>query len=240
MKNRGIIYGFTNYLSAIKTLLKTPSLIKFAILPALINLIILSVVCYLGFSKYHLLVDMMLPAHNNWWQTILYWLSMVIIPIIFLIILFFTFVSIACIIASPFLELLSSKYLSKLDPNSSYKFEFPFLKTMWEEAKKIIVILLIAIFAFPLNFIPVIGSFIYFFISSLLFAYEFLDYPMSIASWPFKKRYSLLFKNFFTSLGLGIAITATFLIPIIGFICLPVSIIAATKIFNDINQGQKT
>lgn len=231
MKNKGLIYGFKSYFSAFKTLLTTPALLRLSILPTLVNLVILIAVFSIGYYQYGNLVDYFRPQDPAWWQTLLYWLTLVTLPLLFLVILFYAFVTVACIVASPFLELLASKYLSTLDPEGSYKFDFPFLKTMWEESKKIISLLLIAIIALPLNFIPVVGQVLYYLVSVLMFAFEFLDYPMSISSWPFKKRYKALFGNLLISIGLGSAITITFIIPIIGFFCLPVSTIAATKIF---------
>ena len=236
MKTTGFFYGISTFLNSFKTLFTVPKLLRYALLPSLINLIILSLILYFGFSYYGTLMHFLLPEHTVWWKAIIYWISWIIFPIIFLMLLFYTFVTLACIISSPFLEILSSKYLAYLHPSSIVSEKPAFKKIMWEETKKISILLLIALVAFPLNFIPIIGNLLYYLISILLFAFEFIDYPMSVSCWSFKQRYRFIFKNFFTSIGFGAVITLSFIVPFIGFICLPVSTIAATKIFND-NRG---
>jgi len=234
MKKGGFIYGFTGYLRAFKAIISTPKLLKFSLLPIFINIVVLCLVLYFGFDLYEVLMQYLLPDRTAWWQLFLYWLSWIIFPVIFLVLLFYVFISVAAVIASPFLEILSSKYLTLLNPESLRKSQAPFLKIMMEELKKIVALLIVATIAFPLNFIPVAGSILYFLAGAMLFAFEFLDYPMCVSEWPFKKRYSFVFKNILTTAGLGIAITISFIIPVIGFFCLPVSTVAATRIFHDL------
>jgi len=96
----------------------------------------------------------------------------------------------------------------------------------------------------PLNFLPVIGSVLYFacfaFISSFFFAYEFFDHTLSRRNMKFKEKKTFLLDNRGSSLGFGFGVFLLFLIPFAAIVIIPASVVGATLLIcKRTNEGNQ-
>lgn len=94
---------------------------------------------------------------------------------------------------------------------------------------------------FPLNLVPVVGSVVYFGLSStwtmFWIAVEHLSNPMARHLRPFREVVSALRKRLPLALGFGAALWVLLWVPILNFFLMPVAVIAGTLLFRGLRQA---
>lgn len=161
--------------------------------------------------------------------SIVYWLVSIILTVILYFIINFTFVLIVSLIASPFNDLLSSriekKYHHEKTPTFSESLTFlsgKLVATLFNEVKKISMIVVLSMIAFILSYIPILTP-LSIFINALLLAVGFVDYTWARKNLTFGACFSDLRKNLF---GYGFSGGFFFIIvsiPIINLIVPPLA-----------------
>lgn len=200
-------------------------MISVALLPFLLNLGLLFLFFYFGFTFGQGWVEGILQNYtwSQGWiggllggilKTALFLLLMFLISIFYL--------STAAIIASPFNEILSVMTEKRILGDAFKEYERPFWKELQriikQEVRKIFILLLLMIISSIIQVIPLLGSAIYFLFNYVSLAFftgmEYLDFPLERRGYDYsaKLRYSL--KNFFLSTGIGITTTFLFYIPL--------------------------
>lgn len=129
------------------------------------------------------------------------WLLGAILTILMYFIVSWTFVLIITVLASPFNDMLSRRIekLTKGEELESFAASFAiigttFIKTLGNEIKKIIFILVLSLLAFAFGYIPILTP-VSILISVLLLAIGFVDYSWSRHSIPFRSCVSDVKKN---------------------------------------------
>jgi CysZ protein len=135
--------------------------------------------------------------------SVVYWLVSIILTVILYFIINFTFVLIVSLIASPFNDLLSARIEKKYHNEKTLSFSesLTFISgkivaTLFNEVKKISMIVVLSMMAFILSYIPLLTPFSIF-INALLLAVGFVDYTWSRKNLAFSACLSDLRKNVF-------------------------------------------
>ncbi|MFN8369433.1 MAG: EI24 domain-containing protein [Bacteriovoracaceae bacterium] len=175
-------------------------------------------------------------------------LQALVTALITLILLFFlnwTFVLVVNALSAPFNDFIAGRVENKYCLNekieSRLEVHFSFskiVKTFINEAKKIIFILLIALFNLIIGLIPILAP-IAILLTVILFVIGFLDYSWSRNNYTFKECIKDLFGNFFTYLVSGFFLMSLMSVPIVNLFLLPFNLVFFTLLWcrNNLNKS---
>lgn len=208
----------------------------FVIFPILINVVLMIGLIWGFFTNIGGWLDMLLPS---WLE----WLSFVLIPLIFLMILvgfYFAFTTLANFIAAPFNALLAEKVELQLtgEPLGDMSFgamikDIPrILKREWQ---KMMYSLPRLIALFLLGFLPVLGQTIVpilaFVFSAWLIAIQYCDYPFDNHKINFQRMRNALSQYRTLNLTFGALVSLFTMIPFVNLVVMPVAVCGATVLW---------
>lgn len=210
--------------------------LPFVIFPILINMVLMVGLIWAFFANISGLFDMLLP---NWLE----WLSFVLIPLIFLMILvgfYFAFTTLANFVAAPFNALLAEKVELQLtgEPLGDMSFgamlkDIPrMLKREWQ---KMMYSLPRLIALFLLGFVPVLGQTVVplltFIFSAWLIAIQYCDYPFDNHKISFQRMRNALSQYRTLNFTFGALVSLFTMIPFVNLVVMPVAVCGATALW---------
>jgi CysZ protein len=164
----------------------------------------------------------------------IYWayahLVKVLLYVVVLVVMFYTFIVVANILASPVYDHLVSRYQRIYQPDAGPAQAIsPVKGTLWvikEEIKKAGLMLVVPLL---LLMVPVIGPLLGFVVAALFIAWDYVDFSMS-KDYPFlRDRIKALWRHKAFLLGFGCPL----LVPVLGLVILPFAILGATRLYFD-------
>ncbi len=235
-------------------LAKRPRLWPFALLPTLVNLIILALML-LFFIHYYSDLERWISAHigrahlaqaNTWYLQIaaaFLWvanlfLKLLVILVSLLIILILSY-GLGQIAASPFNDILSERTEVMVTgipspPFSFGKFFPDLLRIVAIESVKAAILILIPVLLFVLNTLPVIGGFLYvmttFIFGAWSLGFSYADLPFSRRVTPLSERIRFARRNKWSLIGFGSA----FFIPFFTLLFAAPMVVGGTLLTLDI------
>ena len=231
--------AFGDVINSFSFVSQNRSLFKYYIIPFLFNIIILSGIFYFSYNSLNPWLQGFL-AGDAWY---IGFLSLILSPVLFVILLIATilFYSIAgTIIASPFLDFLSSKteeIYSGVSPDSDLSFIDSIkdvIRTAKNAVKLIFLLLFLNILLLFLNFVPG-GSFLYaflnFFFTAFFYGFQFFDFPLEKRFYTFREKLRICWRFKKTLAGNGAAFFLISFIPLIGFLGLNSATVGAAISF---------
>ena len=211
-------------------------LMPFIIFPVIINAVLMVGLIWLFFNNIGSLLDALLPS---WLE----WLSVVLIPLIFLMILvffYFAFTTLANFIAAPFNALLAEKVEQQLTGENLTEMSFGemlkdvprMLKREWQKMWYSIP-RLIALFL--LGFVPVVGQtlipLLAFAFSAWLIAIQYCDYPFDNHKISFARMRNGLAQYKAMNFTFGALVSLFTMIPFVNLVVMPVAVCGATAMW---------
>jgi len=223
---RGIRFGFGNF-----------SFLSLSVAPFLITLALYIFAFYM-FTLYAgdllRMVWHIEAGESSKYMGWLYWAYLHVVKfllyLIVLTVMFYTFVVLSNILASPLYDHISIKYermhYHHKPPEQVASPVKGVLTVMKEEVKKALLMLVIPV---PLLFIPVVGIVLSFIVAGVFIAWDYTDFSLS-RDYPFlKDRIRAVWRHKAILLGFGCPL----LIPFVGLIIMPFAILGATKLYFD-------
>jgi CysZ protein len=242
--SRGFFYPF----KAGKFLLYHPSLLRFVIIPFLINLFLFSGIVYYGVQFFDRFVSGLLPSGEAWYWAIIFYSLWVVAVAVTAVLVFFTFTLVGNLVASPFNDLLSTRTEElimgvKLDEKFSLKqFWSDSLQILLTEIKKISVFAVIMLMLLLLNFLPGIGSVVFsvsaFLLTVFFLVLEYLGFVAFRKRLDFREQRKFIWARFSMSFGFGLGIMALLTLPFLNFICIPLGVVGATLMWCETTGGE--
>lgn len=228
-----------------------PRLLKFIIIPFLINVVVLSGAVYWGLSFFNSVAVNYIPQGEAWYWAILSYFLWTLAVLITMVLVFFGFTVTGAIIASPFNDILSEKtegILTGIPNDEPFVFKV-FLKdaiqTVLDESKKIIIFVILMLLLLPLNLLPG-GSLPYSVLTILLTVFflvvEYTGYVFYRKHLTFRDQRRFIFSEKFLMLGFGTGVMGILAVPFLQFFCIPLGVVGATRLWFDISgadTGQK-
>ena len=186
-----------------------------------------------------------IPPDIAWYWEFLYQLfyvlKIIFVLLISAIICFLLFSTVGGILAAPFLDALSERaefIILKRKEETPFSLKLLFLDIvviLAQEAKKLFLWMTFTIITLPLMLIPLLGQVLFFIPNAILAAYflglGFIDFSVSRRRHDKKQRKTFNNNNLWMILGLGGAVYMTILIPLAGFLCLPICTVGGTLLF---------
>src|SRR5210317_2259199 len=238
--SRGFLYPFR----AGKFIKGHPVLLKYIIVPFLINVIVLVVAIYWGLFFFNSVVVQYIPQGDAWYWVILSYFLWTTAVLVTMVLIFFGFTVTGAIIASPFNDILSEKteeLLTGIPNNEPFVFKV-FLKdgmqTVMDESKKIIIFVILMILLLPLNLLPG-GSLPYSILTVLLTVFflvvEYTGYVFYRKQLTFRDQRQFIFSRKFLLFGFGTGVMGVLAVPFLQFFCIPLGVVGATRLWYDIS-----
>lgn len=217
-------------------LLMQRKLMPFVIFPVLINTVVMIGLIWLFFANIGGLLDAMLPS---WLE----WLSFVLIPMIFLMILvifYFAFTTLANFIAAPFNALLAEKVEQQLTGENLTEMSFSELmkdvprmlkrewQKMWYSIPRLIAL-------FLLGFVPVLGQTVVpvltFIFGAWLLAIQYCDYPFDNHKISFARMRNALAEKRTMNFTFGALVSLFTMVPFLNLVAMPVAVCGAAAMW---------
>jgi CysZ protein len=217
-------------------LLVKPGIRIYAVIPLLINLVFFGGLIWYGYSLFYPLVEMMMSYVPGFLDFIV-WLIWILFGLLIAVTAFFTFTTVANIIAAPFNALMSEKIellLTGKAVSSEMSFTQMAISSISSQIGKLIYILLWTLGLFLFSWIPVlnfIAPVLWVIFGSWLLSLEYLDYPMGNHDIGFKEQKKRLSERRGLSLGFGGSVMIMTSIPVVNFFAMPVAVAGATVLW---------
>lgn len=226
--------GFDHALAGFK-LIWRPELRPYVILPILVNLLIFSLLTWLGYLGFEGLMDRFLPQAS--WLHWLRWLLWPLFAISILLLVFFGFTALANLLAAPFNARLSQR-VEWLLTGQSHQDPRPLLKTIaptiFSELRKLAWILPRALFFLILFVIPGINlaaPLLWFLFGAWCLAIEYSDYPLGNRGQGFGQQQPQLKARRLNAYGFGSGVTLLMAIPLVNLAAMPAAVAGATRMW---------
>ena len=233
--NNNPALGFGYLLQGFR-LLSRPGLKRYLIVPLLINILVFSLIGWLGYSQFEVVLDRFLPESS--WLHYFRWILWPLFALTFLLILFYSFTAIANLLAAPFNGKLAEKVEQILSgsvpPEAASSLAAAVLPALASELRKLFYFLIRAIPLLLLFLVPgpqVIAPFLWLAFSAWFLTLEYMDYPMGNHGLVFKSQLDALKKARLTALGFGGGLTLLMMIPVVNFAAMPAAVAGATAMW---------
>ena len=237
-----MIGGFFNGLFAIARawmfIYHHPKLLRYAIAPFVINVIVFSATLYFANTYFSHLVEEYLIYGESWWWKVLELMAQILVLLVMLMVSFFTFTAVGNLIAAPFNDILSEKTEQMIRGTSS---DEPFsvrlmfsdaVRSMGDEVKKISLFLGAMGLLLLINFIPLVGPLVFALCSIILTLYflviEYTGFVCSRKRIDFVQQRAFIRSQRAQALGFGVAVMLTLMLPLVQLLTIPLAVVAAT------------
>ena len=234
---RSLAEGWRFHISGIRFGFRNLSFLSLSVGPFLITLVLYIFAFYM-FTLYAedllRMVWYVEAGESSKYMGWLYWAYLHVVKfllyLIVLVVMFYTFVVLSNILASPLYDHISIRYERMRYHNASpEQVASPpkgVLTVMKEEVKKALLMLVIPL---PLLFIPVVGIVLSFVVAGIFIAWDYIDFSLSRDYPLLKDRIKALWRHKAILLGFGCPL----LIPFVGLVIMPFAILGATKLYFD-------
>lgn len=217
-------------------LIARPGLRRFVVVPLLVNILVFSAGIGAGVHWFEGFVAWMDSRVPSWLQ----WLDWVLWPLfvlLLLVLVFYGFSLLANLIAAPFNSLLAEqveRHLTgqPLDQEGGIKRMLKELvPILFDELKKVLYALALAIPFLLLLLVPVVGPILWFLYTAWILAVQYADYPMSNNGLRLREMRKRLKGRRLLSLSFGAATAGLAMVPLINFIAMPSAVAGATALW---------
>ena len=219
--------------------IKSYSWASFFIIPVIINIVLAFLIFRYGLSGWivQLLVDLLDARLDGGWQWLVS-LANIIFNVIAFIMVSVIAVRVGTIIGSPFYgfvaERIDDKYLSGESVPQVTVLQ-SVRNALWYEGRKLVLVMVLSLLGFALEFIPVVGVIIgsaFVLISlTIVTLLDYTDVPLSRRSILFRQRF-VLFRQYLPEiLGFAVIMVPLSTVPIVNFVAVPLGITAGALLF---------
>ena len=217
-------------------LIARPGLRRFVIVPLLVNILVFSAGIGAGvhwFEGYVAWMDSRVPSWLQW----LDWVIWPLFVLFLLVLIFYGFSLLANLIAAPFNSLLAEqveRHLTgqPLDQEGGIKRMLKDLvPTLFDELKKILYALALAIPFLLLLLVPLVGPILWFLYTAWILAIQYADYPMGNNGLKLREMRKRLKGRRLLSLSFGAATAVLAMVPVLNFIAMPSAVAGATALW---------
>lgn len=212
---------------------------RFVIIPIFMNIVLAVLIFRYGLSGWivQLLVDLLDARLDNGWQWLVS-LANVIFNVVAFIMVSVIAVRVGTIIGSPFYglvaERIDDKYLSG-EPVPHVTIVQSIRNAIWYEGRKLVLVMILSIIGFALEFIPVLGVFIgstFVFVSlTIVTLLDYTDVPLSRRGVLFRQRFRLFRQYLPEILGFAVIMVPLSTIPLVNFVAVPLGITAGALLY---------
>jgi CysZ protein len=226
--------------------LTKPGIRQYVVIPLLINTLVFTGALWWATTALAPLIGGWVEAATAWLPDWLNWLASILVALLWLIFgagalvaVFYTFSTIANLLASPFNGLLAEKVEhlhtgTVSDTGISIWREIAVAPA--QEIRKMLYFLVWAIPFLILFLIPginIAAPFLWAAFSAWMLSLQYVDYPLGNRGLRFVEQRAMMRNNRQLSLGFGAVVLVLTMIPVVNFVAMPAAVIGATYLALD-------
>ncbi len=237
MINNNPFCGARYVIQGLKLLMR-PGLRRYVIMPLLINILVFSLLIWIGISQFTNLLDWMLPQDS--WLAYLEFLLWPLFTVAAILVTFYSFTILANLFAAPFNGLLAEKVELMITGKSPTNSAHSLMQSIWpalrSELIKLSYFLLRALPLLLLFVIPgvnLIAPILWFLFGVWYLALEYADYPMANSGLNFKDQRRQMKQVRLAAIGFGSSLTLLMMMPVLNFVAMPAAVAGATAMWCD-------
>jgi CysZ protein len=219
-------------------LLGQPGLRRFVFIPLTVNVIVFSLLIWLGLTQFEALLDSLVP--DSGWLSYVRWLLWPLFAIAVVLVVFFTFTAVANLIAAPFNGLLAEKvekYLTSGAPTEDTDWKALIADigpSIASELRKLSYFLVRALPLLILFLIPGVNlaaPLLWLLFNAWYMSLEYGDFPMGNHGLKFREQLPQMRNIRFAALGFGSVLTLLMMVPVLNFLAMPAAVAGATALW---------
>ncbi len=237
-----------DYLFAGFRMISRPGMRRFVVLPLSINILVFVGMLWFAVSRFNIWVDSMVPSLPDWLSFLSYILWILFAAVVALMI-FFTFTTVANLIASPFNAFLAEKTeivargKDPFPPFSWAELAAMVPRTLWRELRKLGYFLPRALGLLILSFIPgvnLLAAPLWLVFNVWMMAVQYIDYPAdnNKVNWPSMLHW--LRQHRWASLSFGGITYLAVMVPVFNLIAMPAAVAGGTLLWVDGNPDTRS
>lgn len=223
------IWGLKFFFAGLRVFVRHPSLLALSLIPIGLTVVLLLLV---AFGLAHLIGEMVASFLGEE-------LRLPVQAIIFVLALmlgYFLYLPLARAFLAPFSEAISRQTHKLSTGNSGFRSDANWIRAVTEGLKVALLHIVAGSAALLLSLaFPPVGAPVGIVVAIFLTGLDFLDVPLSARGMPFGKKLGIIGRNKSLALGFGAASYLTLLIPGINLLLLPVGVIGATLLTDQID-----
>jgi len=241
---RGLTRGFGFAFRGFSYLMRHSDLWPTALLPILINVLVFAggLTAYVYF--FPRILDVFVNYPEVWWQWVVYVLAIILLVAVAAVVVVFGFTLLGCLVAGPFLDMLSERVEKKEGRPDTRTNLRQFFGDTWSTVTFTVLVLLLFVstqlLLLLLWFVPVVGGILYAVLSPLtggfLLALEFFNLPLTRRRTGTRDQINFAWRYKSHAVGFGLAVFLTTLVPLLNFLLLPVAAIGATLLVRELEN----
>jgi CysZ protein len=226
-----ILWGVRFFFAGMRTLTRHSDLLGLSLIPILLTGVLLVALALAGaWIVGSLIGDTLSRELRAFAQVLIFLLS--------LLIGYFLYLPVARVLLAPFAEALSRKTRLINTGEAIGQHNLGWSRAMWEGLKLVMFQAVIALIALALSLIfPPLGAPIGIAVAIFLCGLDFLDIPLSTRGLRLRGKLGVIWRNKSLAVGFGAAVYVMLLIPVINMLSLPVGVIGATLLVDEIEPG---
>ena len=242
-----LLRGAGHFGRGARFLLAHPRLWWWVAIPYAITLALFAVGVWAAFASFGDLVTWTTRHVWSWLAGILETVLYVVLASTLGLASYFLFFAIAALVAGPFNEFLAEAVEEEMTGKASPPLSLGRLvrdvgRTIAHETRKILRYLFLMGILFLLSlFLPGVGGIVYLvggaFLTARFAAYDVLDYTMARRGWSFAEKQAFLQRHRGATTGLGAAVAAFMIIPVLGPLAYPIGAVGGTLLFLENEKG---
>ncbi len=223
------VWGMRFFFAGLKLFVRHPSLLALSLIPIALTVVLLLLLAFgLAWLMGELIDSFIVEELRVFVQAIVF--------VFALMLGYFLYLPLARVLLAPFSESLSRKTHKLSAGNSAFGSSSGWLRAMAEGLKIALLHVVVGSAALLLSLaFPPIGTPVGIVIAVFLCGLDFLDVPLSARGMPFRKKLSVVARNKSAALGFGAASYLSLLIPGLNLLLLPVGVIGATLLTDQLD-----
>ncbi len=241
------IHGFFYPFRGLTFLFRHPRLFSCIAIPLTVNTLLYGLFVWFTASRLKGWINYFLPAGDAWYWTVLFYFTAIVVGLLVILIVVYTFTIVGSILLSPFNDFLSEK-VEFIHTGTGRDEPFRLMAVM-KDSLRAVKAELGRLFLYAggfgilalLNLVPPIGTAAYAILlppfALFFIAWEFFDYSMERHKLTFGLKRKTSFKNGLTFIAFGAGAGLLLMIPIINLATIPVCVTGATLLFCDLKKA---
>jgi CysZ protein len=227
------LYHFTKglrfFFAGLPLLFRHPALLGLSLIPVLLTLVLLGA---LSVGGAWLAGDLLADTFGAQWRVF----AQAVIVVLALVLGYFLYLPLARVLLAPFSEALSRR-THLLTTGARYGSQLHWARAMWEGLKLVSLQLTLLLTVFIIGiFLPPIGAPLGILVAVFVCGLDFLDVPLSARGLPLRKKLGVIWQHKALALGFGLAAYLMLFIPFINLLALPVGVIGATLLTDQLDR----
>lgn len=225
--------GFDCFLDGFR-LIRQPGLVRYVVVPTLINAVVLLALVAVSASYFNGWVDSIMGWFPDWMSAI-YWLIWLLAFLIIMVLVLFCFTLIANVIASPFNAMLSIRVEERLTGNppvSNVSVWMILPRSLAREFSKLLYVLPRLLGLLIITIIPVINAIspvLWVLFGAWMMAIQYADYGADNNDWSFSELKTTLRRRRMPAIAFGLPAYLLLTVPVINLILMPVGVAGGTR-----------